>query len=51
MGPKTWIRVLLVALLLAGLPTGATASQHVRTIVEFDPGAGELPEGIAVVAP
>ena len=32
----------------SGLPTGATASQNVSTLVEFDPTAGELPEGVAV---
>jgi sugar lactone lactonase YvrE len=37
-----------VALLLAAPPAGAAASQHVSTIVEFDPTAGELPEGVAV---
>lgn len=40
--------VSLVAVLVAVLPGAATGSGHVRTIVAFDPTAGQFPEGVAV---
>ena len=49
MRPKTLSLVMcLVAMLLAAVPGAAQASRHVSTIVEFDPAAGELAEGVAV---
>jgi sugar lactone lactonase YvrE len=38
----------LAALLLVPLASGAAASGHVATIVEFDAAAGQFPEGLAV---
>ena len=49
MRPRTLTLVAwLVAMLLAAVPGAAQASRHVSTIVEFDPAAGELAEGVAV---
>lgn len=49
MRPKTLTLVVcLVAILLAAVPGAVQASRHVSTIVEFDPAAGELAEGVAV---
>ena len=49
MRPKTLtLMVCLVAILPAAVPGAAQASRHVSTIVEFDPAAGELAEGVAV---
>jgi hypothetical protein len=42
------LAVSMGALLLVALPGAAVASGHARTIVAFNPSAGELPEGVAV---
>jgi sugar lactone lactonase YvrE len=45
------LTALLTSLLAVALASGAVASGHVRTIVTFDPAAGQLPEGVAVDKP
>jgi sugar lactone lactonase YvrE len=48
MRPKTAVLAVSLLVLLLGLPPAAAGSGHVRTLVEFDPAAGQLSEGVAV---
>lgn len=47
-GRTRLVGALTALTLTAAMSTGASAAGHVETVVVFDPGMGQLPEGVAV---